>query len=898
MQATRSFSHYKNIHIPPIGCQRLISLHDRLFVNTPSAKRPKVSTEYFLKQVTARDEGFDDTVSSVIEAPMSEDNYSENASPHSKNSRVELPLLVEIFKKVETPFQNHAETLSTASTVDQKRLFGRCGRSNRFSAAGAKLQTRLSVPEKKDSRIHLTGVKNGADDSRKGAGASKSSLALTLSTPANDLTMEMIGSAAEVRSSLRPYRRSSQFSINRPSKYGASNMSLVCRGGPANSQQITSPHSLMNNSQTGQGRTVQNVEKRNPAFLGSLRKFAKHFRKLVKRQVTKDRGPARCRQDVSAISAKKESPRHQPIAIQHHDVASLPFVEGVVVRNACPSLLDRSTNPSLLGKDSMTNLSLAESIITGDSTLGSCNSSCKESADARNFPAALKKDSYASTQTLINGDNTLHSKFKYKHPSVVEELALPEQVEPAGNQAWAEASNVLEICYPDRLGTSSKCKTGSLDAELYENNQRVRQKSRFALNKDCSHDRRYTVNDNVGMHSLAGKHSKSVSQASRLDMPPWYNKGKASTKCENQIESSVMALNGRAHATKDRRFSISGKLERMGNQDESSAIPENDYIQMTVAMAGASYGPFRRYTSVFDITCSEPRSSTIIDSEKCSCLDVTKASAQQLGSSKPESRTYNIADSGIHSQHSKRSTSSKCIQMDLKSNNIGLQTSVACSQKDVRYLEVPAMSHMQTWNACSSEQSALLARQERESVVSKVDIPRPSQSFQERHVSTLKPSWTSPLCCSSYSASAESLVPLLSPLSGTVVGSLAAVASARALSKKTRPGADATQFLSKDTDIEPPSYDARSVSGIPVTHNGQVSSLITRDNQPALLEVKAIDINTNNFKIFTWRNSALTTCRYSSATPSFGFGDRMYPHSHKLCHITFLLFSRLGIKFQ
>lgn len=921
IQATHGCSHYKNIFIPPIGCQRLISLDDRLLIIGPRSVRHSNVPEAFQKR-SIRDEGSDDTgLSSVINSYETghvivdmHDDSSNDQPEYSHQQSHSLSMVREKWEPA-APNLGYISEEAEASNVDTV-LTNVSAQTTRDSSRGASVRNSVTRRSKRRSNPAAADKNNNADreeqTKKRGMGGSKLTLrssrhvmpqsfgaipptAGTASTPAeNDMLAQILGATADVPQTARPSRGSSVVGVNqRPSTFGMSgNM----------------PGSKMNvNYGRGRGPSLMKVT--------SKKSVAKTAGSILDMSARAEQGRLYHLEHKKIFS---NEPQRKSFSRQEKDNAGLPGEKSIEPRNMSDvSLCDQrfrsslvpktppdipllpvqeggmeSRRPSMTGdihqaKQSSVMTGESGSDFTGASTQGSKNDSL-ESVDLRNFQAALKKDLRLHQQQTGQADREkamMMSIMEYRRRSILEEspsVAEPWAAQSSDDKIKAERSDSMDARLTTKAGKSSKISMSELRVSPDGGNQH----SSFTLSRECPQEKKdgrsheaVNVMPNVGKSFKQGSHISLMDMTAKvhkqsivrkmevvpyerkMEIVPYEGKSKKSYTTDQvaPLRRSVMNLDSRVKDVNDSRLAYADKIDRRSQMHRFSVsvVPTSQSNVNDLIMNAAD-----ATSGPFKKRASNMESSL---RSRFSIMETKPFDPpSRLGVQRPSMAK---SEDSIHRDTLNRRKSScnayrsRGTQYDNSMlSTSAAQTSMVLTKYPSIDLETPTRlrDKRMSYDGPSPIQSFLGRHPQSQLEILAVKYGR--SSSMDQHNLTMKKSLTSHHKPTSVEAPTESLRPLLAPISGTVLPTMTQITSARSQSNK--PSVKSTSETSchaTDSDINTLLYNNISTyDGIRVEAGDYTKKKSRR------LEVKCMDTNTSEFELFTWR---WTTAKILKLTP-------------------------------
>ena len=567
IQATHGTSHYKNIFIPPIGCQRLISLDDRLIIIGPRSIRHSTAPEQFRKR-SIRDEGSDDTnLSSVInsyetghviiemptELPYDQSEYtyqqSHNIGPYREKWEPAGLNLGYISEEAEA---SHVDTvLTTASAMTRDSTLAPSlrnsvvrsrskRRSNNASADKNNNADREEPPKKRGvgSKLNLRTSRQVLPQSI-GSYPAPSAAGAASGGTEGDVLSQILGITADVPVAARPSRGSSVVGLNqRPSTFGISgtvpgskmNVNFGRQRGQS-VMKVTSKKSVaMTQPKPGSILDISPRPEQGKLF-GEYRKPATQEppRRSISKPEKEDKLPEiqtlneqkfiekKIASDISdndrrlrASFGQRAQPNNVLLPVQEVGSPDSRRPSGTpsVPKAVHSSVMSAASGSALSGS--------AFSVI---SSQASKNDSL-ESVDLRNFQAALKKDLHLQKPGQADREKAMIQPIlEYRRRSVLEET--PSMAEhdrttrSSEDRIKSDRSDSVDARYPVKIGKSSKLSV----SELRISHDTGNQQSSFTMSREAHQDKRDgRSHEAVNIVPTVGKSLKQGSHMSLMDI--------------------------------------------------------------------------------------------------------------------------------------------------------------------------------------------------------------------------------------------------------------------------------------------------------------------------------------------------------------------------------------------
>ena len=843
LYATHSCFNYKNIFIPSLDVQRLCSLDNQLVVIGPEMhgdESPETSYHESRNDWSRHTMG-----SSIIEtcdigglpiAMLSQDDLidSELAMVHIREKHV-AGNLDYISEEVEPSLQPSLTDAALPSTTFDNNFFSVVDESlqeiadeslEKTQAANINNNSERNVKAKKDSRVSKLSLAN-----------TRRADSLAFPPGRDDVVSQILATTGPAAHSSGMRRHSSTFDpSHRASNVGASHSTSIFNHAKRYSKSVhgkkTAGKASVMNALTTESYGLSKIESvdsksaMRKSQLGVISQHASTFSvddNSFKIQLSAaSKGQV---SDSSRFSSKKllDTDRSRKL----DTLGKAADADGLALPGSSRSeskedVHNSQKSDALHPKDE----SSASVWVPDDSTQSSSISRADsdESVDLRTFQAALKKD-YLPGMTMLDREKTvLHSVLGQRKQSILEEGNRTEYLDSA--EVKNDPSDSVSTRHSFRIVKSAR-PSQEYETRLFNHS------SHFPL-RDIVTNRAKSY-DHVAAYPMTNKVRKHGSQMSMIDVSMNTNKARAMSEIPFSRRRSAVTTDPKLHDGNESLFAAADRIEqsKVHDQQVPTALQENRFLNMQISAADGAAGPLK---STKTTSLARMRVSSLDNK-----IDHLNLPSHRLSAGPSLTRRPSWRSEGI-------STVLSC-DIEAQRCNIGVQASFPCTHD--RFFE--KVTPMRTSYDNQSHSRVPLHRESayegasssitRLRFLSNQTDPIPS-SLKAKSSSSQSRKQVKP--ATSVTPPTESLLPLLSPVSGTVLQSLAAVTSSIAISRK---------LLAGQCKID---GDSRNIvhCNSPDSRGHKMKGL--------WCDVKSINTNNGEFELFEWREMTVRLCKYTA----------------------------------
>lgn len=872
IQATHHTPLYKNVFIPPIGCQRLISLDDRLLIVGPRSAR--YSTDWDCSQKvsgTTLDDmgtviGVYDTghayyeSSSYISVESDLPNHHLGGSIIREKWEAGMPNLGDIREEGESSLPDASLYTDLNSSV------GKSMENNSHVHYGIDFTRRGSLKAENTLHLQETDSNNNADNGLNENDSQRKSQ--TASDQNNDIISQIFSAATDSpQATARPRRSSVASALQRPSTFaayrstGVESRTHMQKTVPSSASRIAMnfrsdnrfhsvnlnrpnkiasrsnmPRSVVSNHQLKGSPDIGNSRPRTPP----MEKAVYSSTVDVKDKAVKDST------DVNAEIVKKASTVTEECVFPQNDsLKNLKSSRTKVNQSTCD--LDSETNYTDLSKES-------SQLSRNDS---------EESAELRKFQAVMKQDFHVPGQGHMD-KNIIHPIHPHRRISVLEESEQHLNTASDINEVSNGSHEAAHFHKPSLSPKSHSEKSGDQDVVL------AHKPSSLTLTTHV-HDKAAIAKSRESLVVLSGGSKKAPSQSVDTDTSS-FNQKRKGTIDASVNRKSVMSLDSRSRDTNDNRITVADKLEKKRStyKKVSATLPapaiDYDHISMTVSVADGISGPFKHRPSQVD-NFSKLRRSLADSKGADRFLSPRKASSQRYvgrKSARLEDSTHNLATYHLFSH---APVISKGVQHTVKMHDASVQANHSIFRSSIS--PIPNTERSLSFSQPLADYRMFQIQVPDESKTS-LTQPQKSSSMDDQHLLSSKTLSDSSARSSIDPNVNPSLLPLISPVSGTVLSNLSKVTEERNRLKANNSSVIFSEYSAKgDSDIESLLYEDDLLEW---DENGG-KRLSKRRKHAKLVEVRTLNINTQEYETYVWRYRTLQICKLTPVTGCSALDD-------------------------
>lgn len=710
----------------------------------------------------------------------------------------------------------------------------------------------------------------------------------------NDVMAQILGMSADAGGTPRPTRGNSSIGVNqRPSTFGmsgnmpGSRMNVNYRGGRGTSvMKVTSKKSMAHTGQPIQGSVLDVLQRGEQARM-ALESLKEPEHGELNRKSSAKREPSRMSipnegRNMSQTVLAEPKPRKSiaPRGLSNTNEPLMPLDE-IGTESRRPSVSDTPNVPIQSSAMSGTG-----SDFTAVSTGGSKNDS-EESLDLKNFQAALKRDlrMHHGQTTLVDREKTMmQSILEYRRRSILEEKSSCAEGRDSHDSEQEKNANE---------GVSKTSKVSVAELRLAHDTPAGHQKSSLNLSKESNEKKEARLSHEV-MGALPNTGNKTLKQGSHIslmDVSAKVHKPSIARKLDvsnaegthkksmpgdssQPVRKSVMNLDSRAKDANDSRFAYADRIERTRSQIHrfSVSTPSSNFNELLMSAADATSGPFRKRTSNMD-TPIRGRIS-VVDAKAYGSVSPARLATPRCStaiSGGKSAEEVNQSGHKVESKGSKTQYKSCGVQHVPKTHNAQLQTSMSTLANaicpSIEILTSPSPMRMKRM----SEQSFAGRSQPSQIELTRIKARR-SSSLDRHGIATIKRrSLASHHRATLVEAPDASLIPLISPVSGTVLPTMTTITTARSHSKKPSFPTNSGETLHPaDSDIDTLLYNNLSAY-----HGIKVNAGDHKRKKSRRVEVKCVNTVNSEFELFTWRWTTMKILKLAPVTHCFGVDESM-----------------------
>lgn len=673
IQATHSPFLFKNIFIPPINTQRLLSLNDRLIILGP----PEMSVELLSRKtrLMSEDTGVSDVINmfdtGIIVTTDSSDNSTNvendltlnlNGGQQREKRELNVPNLGNIKEEAEASVLESSVAQVSGNAPRVNRLFVVEDDQSKLSVleemevierldtiaevVGVELDTNNNADKeqevKKENKVSTTSLvaqrkransrvsQLGSIDSTSASLPSDKSQPQT-ATPSTDIMSQILGAAAD-SSGADKARCNSVLGLNqRPSILGMNSSGVGARSGQS--------------YQPGGSRA--NVALSKSAFASKTQSQASIAAIMEHRVRMKDRPKSR---EGRLATDKSKSAKGHSMAIltntmderSEHSTNS-SSEKSVIARKNEKGISGQRGIEGKVPKEDTTTARNSGSYSEGSdsnregSTNNTSRNDSEDSDELRNFQDTLKKkDILVLGQAIIDREkNMMHSIQEYRRRSMLDDISLRhDRVSSAGLES-------IESNVP--TDASVKVKKPLTSDQKSQESREGRTHSLGPLKGNAVHRHSTYSHETLSSMGPAGTQKmfahKPGSQVSVTDMAGWSAKRRVTTggaEFGSSQKKSVMNIDARSREIKDGRFAVADRLARESHHQGRVAPSSqgNEHINMLLSAADGASGPFKPKASYFDSinnkdSVNKSARMSVVDERLLHHLDVPVLSTAQ-----------------------------------------------------------------------------------------------------------------------------------------------------------------------------------------------------------------------------------------------------------------------------